>query len=167
MNCENVHDVLIDYQDGRLDDRGCRDVGEHLAACAACRAAAAEQRAVSDVLASRPEVPVTAAFASRLAARLAGEGSWFAVADWQWWSVRFAPVAAALLVAAGIVIAREARPSDDLSLSGVVETFAAGQSDSLPVTSVLWQQDPQDESVLLTVLTVPADARIARQANER
>ena len=107
-----------------------------------------------------------AAFAARVSARIAGDG-WFAVADWRWWSVRFAPIAVALLIAAGIVIEREAQPSDDRSLASVVETLAAGESDSLPVTSVLWQQDAPADSVLLTVLTVPADARIARQANER
>ena len=166
MNCEDVNEVLIEYQDGRLDDRRCRNVDQHLAACAACRETAAGQRAVSTVLASRPEARMPAAFAARVSARIAGDG-WFAVADWRWWSVRFAPIAAALLIAAGIVIEREAQPSDDRSLASVVETLAAGESDSLPVTSVLWQQDAPDDSVLLTVLTAPADARIARQANER
>jgi len=167
MNCEDVNEVLIEYQDGRLDDRRCRDVDQHLAACAACRETAAGQRAVSTVLASRPEARMSAAFAARVSARIAGDGTWFAVADWRWWSVRFAPIAAALLIAAGIVIEREAQPSDDRSLASVVETLAAGENDSLPVTSVLWQQDAPDDSVLLTVLTAPADARIVRQANER
>jgi anti-sigma factor RsiW len=167
MTCEELDELLIEYLDNRLDDRRRDAANRHLATCAACRDTAAAQTAVSNALASRPEGPVRPSFAARVSQRIARDAGWFGVADWRWLSLRLAPVAAALLVAAGIVIERQAQPPEDVSSSSVVETLAGGESDSLPVTSVLWQQDTTDDAVLLTVLAAPANAVIVRQTDAR
>jgi anti-sigma factor (TIGR02949 family) len=168
MTCEDASEVLIEYLDGRLDDRQRRDLDEHLTACAACREAAAVQAEVSSALASRPEAQVPASFAARVTDRLALEAGWFGLADWRWLSVRLAPVAVLLLIAAGVVIERQsARPSQTVSLASVVETWATGESDRVPVTSVLWQQQTSEDAALLTLLAAPSDATIVRQTDER
>jgi predicted anti-sigma-YlaC factor YlaD len=170
MTCEEATKLLLERLAGRFDERTCTVLDEHLRECAGCRETSVVQGEVSSLLASRPEANVPPAFAARVAERLAEESGWFGLADWRWLSVRFAPVAALLVLVAGIVIERQAAESSStVSLSAVVETWATGESDSdsVPVTSVLWQQNASDDSALMTVLTAPADARIVRQADER
>src|SRR5512133_2226886 len=131
------------------------------------RDAPTEQAQVSRVLAARPPAAVRPEFAARVAARVARESGWFGLADWRWLSLRLAPVAALLLLAAGIVIERQTEQSmTPGSLSTVVQTWAAGGSESTPVTSVLWQQQSSDDEALLMLLAAPPDGTIVRQANE-
>ena len=168
MNCEEAAGLLLNRLDNRLPEPGRTALDEHLRVCAGCREAEAAQGDVSRVLASRPEAAVRASFAAQVAERLREEPEWFRLADWRWLSLRFAPVAALLLVAAGIVVERQAsEASSTVSLSAAFNTWAIGESDSVPVTSVLWQQDAGGESAVMTLLTAPPDATIERQADER
>jgi predicted anti-sigma-YlaC factor YlaD len=170
MTCQDATNFLLERLAGRLDGRTCTALDEHLRTCAGCRETSVVQGEVASLLASRPEADVPPAFAARVAGRLAHESGWFGLADWRWLSVRFAPVAALLVLVAGIVIERQgAESSSTVSLSAVVETWATGESDgdSVPVTSVLWKQNVSEDAVLLTVLTAPSDATIARQTDER
>jgi len=168
MTCEEANALLLDELAGRVDDGRREDLHEHLAGCAACRETAAAQSDVSRVLASRPETEVRADFAARLARELAQESGWFGLADWRWLSMRLAPVAALLLLAAGLVIGRQQSPaSPQASLSTVVETWASGGTGGAPVTSVLWQEETSEDAALLTVLAAPSDSTIVGQTDER
>lgn len=168
MTCEEANAVLMDDVAGRADEARRQDLREHLAVCAACRETAAAQADVSRVLASRPETSVRPDFAARLAREIARQPGWLGLADWRWLSMRLAPVAALLLVAAGVVIERQAyQSSAPASLSTVVDIWASGASDAPPVTSVLWQRDTSEDAALLTVLAAPSDATIVRQTDER
>lgn len=168
MNCEEATRLVVDDLGGRLDDRGRAILNDHLITCAACRDLAAAQREVSSVLAARPAADVPPSFAPRVVARLRQESGWFGVADWRWLSVRLAPVAALLLLGAGLVIERQSvQTSAPASLSAVFDTWTSGGSESVPVTAVLWRPDAGEDAALLTVLTAPSDATIVRQTDER
>lgn len=167
MTCEEANRLLLDDLAGRLDDSQRTDLHEHVAACAPCRETAAAQAEVSRVLASRPESAVRPDFAARFSRQIGREAGWFGLADWRWLSMRLAPVAALLLVAAGVLIESQQASSPPASLSAVVETWASGGSDATPVTSVLWQQQASEDAALLTVLAAPSDATIVRQTDER
>ncbi len=169
MNCDVATRLLLDRLAGRLDDRSRAVLDEHLEQCADCREAAAAQTEVSTVLAARPDADVSPSFAARFAGRLQEESGWFGLADWRWLSVRLAPVAAILLLAAGLVIERQkTEPPPQPSLSALVDTWASGSETSdVPVTSVLWQPQTNEDAAVLTVLAAPADATIAGQPNER
>lgn len=168
MTCDEANGLLLDDLAGRLDDSRHNQLHEHLAACGACRETATTQASVSRVLASRPQAPVRPYFATRLGQRLAEQSGWFGLADWRWLSLRLAPVAALLLLFAGVVIEREAGESSrGVSLSAVVETWASGENENPPVTSVLWQPESSEDEALLAVLAAPSDATIVRQSDER
>jgi predicted anti-sigma-YlaC factor YlaD len=168
MTCEDAKRLLLDELAGRLDAGRRQQLHEHLAACTTCREMSDAQAEVSHVLASRPEAAVRADFAARLAGEIARQSGWFGLADWLWLSVRLAPIAALLLLAAGLVVERQAaQASDPASLSEVVETWATGDSGATPVTSVLWQPEASDDAALLTLLAAPSDATIVSQTNER
>lgn len=171
MTCHDVSFVMLAFVEGRLDEPQRVEVQRHLAECDACRMAAADQSDVARVLASRSETPVPAWFAARVAARLEDEGGWFGVVDWRWLSVRVAPVAAALLLAAAVVVERGTSQAtvqaNAVSWSQAMESWAGGDTGRTPATAVLWKQDVSDESMLLTVLAAPADATIGGQSDER
>ncbi len=168
MTCDEAELLLQDDLGGRLDAGRRQQLDEHLASCSACRETAVAQTDVSRVLASRPDAPVRADFAARLAGEIDRQSGWLGLADWHWLSVRLAPLAALLLLAAGIVVEREAtRTSSRASLSTVVETWASDDSGATPVTAVLWQPQANEDTAVLTVLAAPSDATIVSQANER
>src|SRR5512142_2659192 len=141
MTCEQITTLLARRAAGRLAPTDAAAIDEHLAGCASCRDAATAQGEVASVLASREDAPVDPAFASRVTARLTEEAGWLGLADWRSVSMRLAPVAALLLIIAAVVIGRQPSTAQNVSLSGVVETWATstGESDRVPVTSVLWQ----------------------------
>ncbi len=169
MNCDDFIPLLLRRDASALDAADRAALERHLAGCSACRDAAAVQDRVAEALASRPEAAPSASFAQRVSERVAQESGWFGVADWRWLSVRLAPVAALLLVLASVFIERQNQPASTPSLSGVVRTWAytSADRDGVPVSTVLWQPTGSDDATLLTVLTAPPDATIARQSNER
>jgi anti-sigma factor RsiW len=172
MTCNDVRSVILAFADGRLDQLRRRAVEEHLASCGGCRDAVAEQSDVARVLAAAPETPAPAWLAERINARLDEASGWYGLADWRWLAVRVAPVAGALLIAAGIAVERprlqsSAQSNEPVSLAQVVESWAGGDGDSAPATSVLWKQDVSQDSMLFTVLAAPADATIGGQSDER
>ncbi len=164
MHCDDFIPLLVRRREGTLSEADRATIERHLAGCAGCRDAAAAQDQVAATLAARPDAEPAASFAARVSARIAEESGWFGVADWRWLSVRLAPVAALLLVLAGVFIERQNQPAQTASLSGVVETWANTSADrtGVPVTAVLWEPAASEDSVLLTVLTAPPDATIAR-----
>lgn len=79
MKCEDVSKELIVYLDGRANPAERRDVAEHLASCAACRARAEEFRKVWSVLDEMPVQEPSLGFDARLRQRIADEPrpGWF------------------------------------------------------------------------------------------
>jgi anti-sigma factor RsiW len=121
-------------------------VDAHVATCEACRAALETQRRVSAVLRMRPADRVSSGFATRLAARLDDASGWFGIADWRVWTLRLAPVAAALALATYLGLGGSA------SSSTTVEEWTLGVNDS-STASLLLQSDVSADSVMESMIT--------------
>ncbi len=163
MSCDDFIPLLVREAEGRLDEGRRTELLAHLHRCSSCREALAAQREVASALRSRPDAQPSERFAARVAAAIGQQASWVTLADWRWLSMRVVPVAAALLLAAGILVERgQQQPAQQNSLSAVVETWAAGDAEQVPAPAVLWEPDVSDESLLLTVLSSQPDAAIGR-----
>ncbi|MGH9793968.1 MAG: anti-sigma factor family protein [Candidatus Acidiferrales bacterium] len=79
MNYKECEASVISYMDGRASEAVRRAVESHLAACAACRARAAEFRSVWSALDEAPALDPSPAFDARLRQRIAAEPrrTWF------------------------------------------------------------------------------------------
>jgi anti-sigma factor RsiW len=85
MNCEKIESQLIGYLDGRASVHERRDVDQHLASCAACRARVEGLRGVWNVLDEAPAPEPSAWFDARLRQRIAAEPPptvWSRMAGW-------------------------------------------------------------------------------------
>ncbi len=162
MTCDDLAPLMLAFLDGRLDARQRAEVEAHMAACDACRKAAAIQNQVASVLASRPDAPVSRSFLERVQESIDRDPGWFAIADWRRLTLRLAPVAALLLVAGGFSVERTTRQTPPVSLADVVETWATGDSEEPPAPTVLWQAGISDDSVMMTVLAASPDDTIGR-----
>ena len=89
---------------------------------------------------------------------------WLGIADWQKWTWRLSPVAAALLLGALLVPGTQATTTDqaaEVTLASGMETWAEGADrTSAPVTALFWQSNVSDDSLLMTVLTAHPDAAL-------
>jgi len=85
MKCEGMESQLISYLDGRVTVRERREVEQHLAGCADCRARVEGFRGVWKVLEETPGQEPSAWFDARLRQRIAAEpapGMWMRVMRW-------------------------------------------------------------------------------------
>jgi hypothetical protein len=128
-----------------LDAQTRATVDGHLDDCASCRAALETQRAVSAWLRMRPADRLSPHFASRLAARLDDASGWFGIADWQAWTLRLAPVAAALALATYLGLGASTQTPATL------EEWTLGTTESFS-DSLLWDSGVSAESVMETML---------------
>jgi hypothetical protein len=148
MLCTDVARYIARLADDpeSFDEQTRATVEGHLDDCAPCRAALDTQRTVSAWLRMRPVETLSPQFASRLAARLDDASGWFGIADWQAWTLRLAPVAAALALATylGLGASTQAPPT--------IEEWTLGTTES-STESLLWDSGVSAESVMETMLT--------------
>ena len=151
--CVDRHRMLARLADVTAAD--APTVGEraeleaHLAECAACRDALAEQRLVSTLLRSRPELVPSAAFARQLASRLDDASGWLGILDWQVWTFRLAPVAVVLALAA---LFAGTSATSDVS-PATIDTWTRSVAESSPGASAVWQDGTSPDSLIETMLT--------------
>jgi anti-sigma factor RsiW len=103
MTCTDSDALIGRYADdpAALAPADRQQLELHLGTCQSCRVALEDQRQVARLLHARPPLEVSASFAARLAARLAGEPQGLlALANWRVWTVSLTPVAAALVLVA-------------------------------------------------------------------
>jgi hypothetical protein len=148
MPCTDVAKHLARLADdpASLDAQTRAAVTGHLDGCGSCRAALDAQRTVSAWLKMRPADNLSPQFVSRLAARLNEASGWFGIADWQVWTLRLAPVAAALALATylGLGVSTET--------PATIEEWTFGTTDA-STESLLWDASISAESVIETMLT--------------
>ena len=191
MTCRQAEPLLARAAEGTLDaDRGAA-LARHLAACAGCRAALDAQRAVRGLLAARPETPAPAGFAARVLANLpetgrraaarpaernpAAAAGWLDAVNWQAWTLRLAPVAGALFVAAAVGLGSSADAAGtgasdpaDVAAAWMAEETPDGEFDFAPgdpgAPEAAWMaEEPPDGE---TAAPVDALARLWRDAGE-
>lgn len=95
-----------------------------------------DQRLVASVLTSMPPPDVPADFVSRVNARIDETVGWFGLADFRLWTLRLAPLAAALGLIA--VLWPAAAATRTAATSGDVPVSSATFS---PASAADWQQD--------------------------
>jgi hypothetical protein len=147
--CLEYVPLLVRAADGDgLDAAHDERLADHLASCARCREALAAQRAVREVLVSRPPAAASPALRVRIAQAIEREWFWLAGVDLRRWTWRAAPVAGALLLAVVFGGAEPAAP----------ETPAA---DATPVSAALYSANVSDASLLSLMLRADADDPLA------
>jgi hypothetical protein len=148
MQCHELTATLArladDEQSLAADVRA--QIRQHLDTCGACREALEAQRGVAAWLRTRPADVPSPQFAARLSTRLDQVSGWFGIADWRAWTLRLAPVAAALALATYLGVGAAAQSTitlDDWTMPATDGTAAA----------VLLQSDVTADSVVETMLT--------------
>lgn len=129
-----------------VDARTIAAVDAHFESCASCREALDTQRSVSAWLRTRPADRLSPHFASQLAARLDEASGWFGIADWRVWTLRLAPVAAALALATYLGLGAST------PTPATIEEWTLATTDS-SAESILWESDMSADSVMETMLT--------------
>lgn len=129
----------------------------HLAQCADCRAALADQRVVAGALRSRPPLEPSPAFAANLAARLDDVSGWLGLLDWRMWTFRLAPVALAIFLIAVFAGSSSTRtavtgPSAAESTTATLETWTRGVNESSSAAAAVWQDRTSSDALLETML---------------
>lgn len=150
------HDIALAADDSLDGDRQAR-LTAHLTTCGECRALLAEQRDVRAMLMARPVVAVRD-LSAQIRATLEAERPWIdrLNINWRVWSLRVAPVAAALAIVA-VVLVR----SVDISTPGTaaidstVATVATDDSQS--VASALWSGEVSEDTLMSLFLRANPD----------
>lgn len=117
MSCAESLRLIAGAMEGRVAPQALDALVEHLEQCDACRFEAEMQRAMQQIVASRPDEPLPDGLAKRIAERLDREGPIVrrTPTDWRRLTLRLAPAAAALIVLA-VLARRPGRPGEsDLS----------------------------------------------------
>lgn len=168
MTCTDAQPLISRYADDEQSlAPGDREALEaHLAGCAACRAELEAQREVAGLLRARLETPVRPGLAARVAARIDREATedagWLGLANWRAWTVGLAPVAAALLVAAYLDVARAGRSESTQPSAPAFQEWAIPSSNA---AAVFLQPSATGDALIEAVLTgaVPSSAEIGHE----
>ena len=182
MTCRQAEPLLARAADGTLDAQRRAALALHVAACADCREVLDAQRAMRELLAARPDTPVPLGFATRVMANLAERDAgrvpgWLDAVNWQAWTLRLAPIAAALFVGAAVGLVpstevAEAGGADyaDVATEWMVEETADGEvPDAAAVDAVvrLWQDAEETTDDLLIDVLLATDPVSAANEAER
>jgi uncharacterized C2H2 Zn-finger protein len=109
MSCEQIWREISNYVDGEIDARLRAEMDEHFKTCPRCTAVLAGTRNVVKLYGDERMLDVPAGFSVRLEKRIAQGLDRRVPAQRQWWSSWTAwlvPVAALLLIAGGVRLAR-------------------------------------------------------------
>jgi hypothetical protein len=102
-----------------------------------------DQRLVASILASMPPPDVPADFVSRVNARIDETAGWFGLADFRLWTLRLAPVAAAL----GLIVVLWPAAAATRTMPSPVDAPASSATFS-PASAADWQQDVSGGALL-------------------
>ena len=174
MNCQQAEPLLARAADGTLDAQRLAALTGHLEACPDCRAALETQRAARTTVAARPDRSVSPGFTARVMASLperepaAAALGWLDALNWRAWTLRLAPVAAALFVAAALGTGPSAEASADeaVDFAELAAAWAAddgggetGRASDPPREAVtaLWEDESElTDDVLIELLAASA-----------
>lgn len=170
MTCEQAESLLVRAADETLDAGRRAAMDRHLAACAACRETLDTQRSARALLAARPDMAVRPGFATRVMANLPAQdsggaldaaaattGDWLDLLNWRAWTIRLAPVAATLAVAAMLGFGSATNGTNEvaeaIAFTDLAAAWAADDGANDAVTR-LWQEeaDIEGDDLLLDLL---------------
>ena len=166
MSCKEWMPALLRAVEDRLDDADeAARFAAHLRDCADCRQALAEQTAARRVLTARVAAPVPPGFGARVLAAVQEAPRWMDLLSWRTWTYRLAPVAASLLLLAGLA-ARSATvqaPPAAGDVEQVVEvwTYGMAEGSELPAYALLGQDGVSGDRLLDAILSAAPDETLA------
>jgi hypothetical protein len=136
MTCDAAQRRISRAADGSVMDA---DFWRHLERCSVCSTILEDHATVSYLLTTCAPRPVPPGFSRRVRLRIALRTSLLEWTDWKSWTLRLAPLAAGLAVAAIVWL----WPAAPRSLEAVMRnwTDVRGQT---PVTALFWHDVPDD-----------------------
>jgi anti-sigma factor RsiW len=156
MTCADVAPLLAAEGDGSLDASRRDQLDAHLAACGACRRALEEQTSVAALLAQTLPADVGGELLARVNARIDREETVFGFVNYRAWTLRLAPVALALVLAALFAAGAQTPPTAATPApAGAAQTFT-------PASLADWERDVSANALLEAALPVFAGGPDAR-----
>lgn len=163
--CDDLIAALVRAADGPLPSGEQARLDAHVAACAACAEALADQRAMRAALAATTAEPVTTHVGARVMATLREEARaatptapWLDVLDWRRWTWRLAPLAAALALAVAGVSRTDAQ--------AVTAETSTEETATQPVSAALFTGEVTGADLLTLLLNASADQTLATTTQE-
>ena len=143
MTCSDAEQLIAGVVDATIQPSDRAALDAHVESCDTCRRSVAGQQAVATVLQSRQPSAVPSGFAARVATRLAHESGWLGLAEWRTWTLRLAPVMAAVAIAVALTIGR----------TTVVTPSTAQESTADPATTLMTSSGISGEALVDLALT--------------
>ncbi len=160
-HCDDLIPALVRAAEGSLDVLPAGErarLQAHLATCASCAEALADQTSMRNALTMMAAEPVNTFVGSRVMANLRSESpatTWLESLDWKRWTWRLVPVAAALAIAVGSVAATSTSATNATDESEITET--------MPASSALVTGEVGGNDLLSLLLNSSADTAVATQ----
>ena len=162
MDCDTLLPLVLQAAENREHELSAPDqerLTTHLAACAECRRAVDDQRAVRSVLTARVDAEPPSDLASRVLSQVNTGASWTELFRWRTWTLRLAPVAAALVLWAVTIGGGASESSQSVGLSDITESwaFTEPEIDARPAFTLLGQDDVSGGELLDAFLSAEPD----------
>jgi hypothetical protein len=158
MTCQAALHLLASASDGYVPPSWLEPLIDHVGTCAACWSEAETQMMVKQILASRPEEPLPAGLARRIAKRLDREAlvARRSMIDWRRLTLHLVAVAAGL--AATAVVVHHAEPRRTVDLARAIVAF--GQEEVRTAHFLPLARDATDEQTLGFLLLAPSSDQL-------
>lgn len=157
QHCDDLIPALVRAADGSLGELSAQEqaaLRAHLATCVACAESLADQQAMRQSLVTLSEVPQSTYVGTRVMAELRAArpaATWLDSLDWQRWTWRLVPVAAALAIVVGSVAQTTATEA----------AVAIDAATGLPASSALVTGEVGGTDLLSLLLNSSADTTLS------
>ena len=138
QSCVEYESLILRAVDGCLDSDQQSLLDAHMATCATCREALADQRTLATLVATAFDVEPSAGFRVRVLAGLEPAETWFDRLDFRRWTWRISPVAAGLALAAWLVASSTQTAT---ALGTTPQPAAESQAETLSWDEVMTDSD--------------------------
>jgi len=173
--CDPFISLIVRAADDGLSEEEKRQLDAHVANCAGCREALADQRDVHLQLSSAEEEFAPPGFEAAVMNALRADSPWAERWNWRVWTWSLAPIAAVFaLLAVGVVrtawtTAASSNESTAMTAAepGLDLASLGSSSGQAPVASALWSASVSDASLLSLVLTAKADDPLATHLKDK
>lgn len=166
MQCEQMTALLVRAADGPLGAADQALLDQHVAGCAACAEALADQRAARTALVDLAQAPVVTHVRARVLAQLredakSAEGSWLDAFNWQRWTWRLVPVVLVLAIAAAGTSSPVTSTTVAVTTADTTTDGTSTEESGTPVSSALVTGEVTGDTLLSLMLSASPDDAMA------